>query len=78
MRLADALRSEVIAAESELPSGFRAPLLIGVNALTNRLTCTPPPVTVQPQKPRGHQGNGSGNGNGNGNDTSGGGGDDDD
>jgi hypothetical protein len=79
MRLAASLRGEVVAAESELPARFRSPLLIGVGALTRRLSCIPPPVTVQPppQRPHGHQGNGNGNGgdngNGNGGENNGGG-----
>jgi hypothetical protein len=87
LRLADSLRGEVIAAESELSSRFRSPLLVGVNALADRLICTPPPVTVQPpppapQGPHGHQDNGNGNGgdnngggNGNGSGDNNGGGD---
>jgi hypothetical protein len=71
LRLANSLRNEVIAAESELPSRFRSPLLISVNSLANRLTCMLHPATVQPpppapHEPHGHQGNGNGNGNGNG------------
>jgi hypothetical protein len=78
LRLADSLRGEVVAAGSELPSRFRSPLLIGVNALTSRLACAPPAVTAQPPPPpapqsHGHHGNGNGNGNGNGDNNGGGG-----
>ena len=44
LRLADALRSDVVATQHKVPLRLRAPLLNGVKALANRITCVP---TVQ-------------------------------
>ena len=51
-QLANALRTDVIAKEHDLPGRLRSPLLSGVNSLADGITCTPPPVTVTtPTKP---------------------------
>jgi hypothetical protein len=65
-QLAASLRTDVIAKEHELPLRLRSPLLIGVNALADRITCTPappkkpkpPPKEPKPPKPHheGHDG----------------------
>lgn len=53
--LANALRSDVIVSEHRLPPRLRLPLLIGVNALADRITCTVPPQTVTaPPAPPAH------------------------
>ena len=53
LQLAASLRDDVIAKESQVPSGLRSPLLAGVNALADRIVCQVPPqtVTVPPKKP---------------------------
>jgi hypothetical protein len=51
MRLANSLRSEVFAAEHEVPHRLRSPLVTAVNQLANRLTCTVTTVQTVPQKP---------------------------
>jgi hypothetical protein len=50
-RLADSLRGQVIAAEHKLPLRLRSPLVTGVNALADRLTCSVTTVTTVPKKP---------------------------
>ena len=50
LRLADALRSDVVATQHKVPLRLRAPLLNGVKALANRITCVPT-VQTQPKKP---------------------------
>ena len=52
LQLAESLRDDVIAKQAALPRRVRLPLLTGVNALADRLTCTQT-VTTQtlPQKP---------------------------
>lgn len=74
LRLANALRSDVIATQHKVPLRLRAPLLTGVNALAGRITCVPtaqkPPK--KPPKPphddhgrHGHHGHANGDGGGN-------------
>lgn len=62
LRLANALRDEVLASERKLPLRLRSPLVTGVNALADRLTCTvtttvetPPAKPKPPPKPPGHK-----------------------
>jgi len=72
LHLANALRSDVIATQHKLPLRFRTPLLTGVNALADRITCAPT-VQTPPKKPpkpphehhggHGHHGHGGGGGN---------------
>jgi hypothetical protein len=50
LRLAKALRTQVVATEQKVPLRLRSPLVTGVNALAARITCTPPPVK-KPSKP---------------------------
>lgn len=72
LQLANSLRADVKASQSRLPARLRLPLLTGVNALANRITCTAPPPKEPPQHPhkphdhghRGHHGHG-GDGGGN-------------
>jgi hypothetical protein len=77
LQLAASLRDEVGKSEHKLPRRLRSPLLSGVNALADRITCTPP-VTSVPRKPpkpppdehgghghHGHHGHGQGNAGGN-------------
>jgi hypothetical protein len=83
LRLAQALRTEVIAKQGEVPVRLRSPLLIGVNSLADRIKCTPvvtpqppprrsPPPKKEPKpkpKPPGHHGPpGHGKGHGKGHD----------
>jgi hypothetical protein len=70
LQLATSLRHDVLVSEHELPLRLRSPLLAGVNALVDRLTCTqtvtvattptkPPPHEKPPHKkppPPGHHG----------------------
>jgi hypothetical protein len=51
MRLANSLRGQVYAAEHRVPLRLRSPLVTGVNALADRLTCTVTTVRTVPQKP---------------------------
>jgi hypothetical protein len=51
LHLAGALRDEVAAARREVPLRLRSPLLSGVQALADRITCTPPPPVVKPKEP---------------------------
>jgi hypothetical protein len=48
-QLAAALRDQVIAEESKVPTRLRSPLLAGVNALADRIVCLPQTVTVGPK-----------------------------
>jgi hypothetical protein len=66
-RIANSLRDEVIAAKLKLPTRLRSPLLKGVDALADRLTCTPPPVTVEPPPSHEHPSHGGGDNGGGGN-----------
>jgi hypothetical protein len=51
-RLASTLRNEIIAQEGRVPARLRSPLVTGANALADRITCTPQPVTVQAEPPK--------------------------
>jgi hypothetical protein len=54
LQLASALRDQVIAAEGRVPARLRSPLVSGVNALADRITCTvtvPAPPTTQAKPP---------------------------
>ena len=76
LQLTDSLRVDVVAAKDRLPARLRPPLLTGVNALANRITCTPAPRKELPKPPkgpkppperhghghRGHHGHGGGGG----------------
>lgn len=48
LQLANSLRADVSASKEKLPRRLRPPLLTGVTALADRITCTPP--TVAPAK----------------------------
>jgi hypothetical protein len=50
LRLANSLRTDVIAKQYRLPLRLRAPLLTGVSSLAGRITCTP--VATTPEKPK--------------------------
>lgn len=76
LHLATSLRDDVRNSEHRLPVRLRSPLLVGVSALVNRITCTPvvspppkkpaPPTEPKPPKEhhehghRGHHGRGVG------------------
>ena len=76
MQLANSLRADVVASKDEVPTRLRPPLLTGVNALADRIACTPPTVAPE-KKPKpppekhdhhdhhGHHKHGDGNGGGN-------------
>ena len=51
-RLASTLRDEIIAQQGRVPARLQRPLVTGVNALADRITCTPQPVTVQAKPPK--------------------------
>lgn len=53
LQLANSLRDDVVAEQSKLPRSLQSPLLAGVNALADRISCTPPAqtVTVAPTPP---------------------------
>jgi hypothetical protein len=51
LRLAKALRTQVVATEQKVPLRLRSPLVTGVSALAARITCTPPPPVKKPPKP---------------------------
>jgi hypothetical protein len=71
LQLASSLRDQVVAAQRKVPLRLRSPLLTGVNALADRITCTPPRPKKEPKPPPGHHddhkpvhhGHGGGNGN---------------
>jgi hypothetical protein len=74
LQLASSLRADVAASKDKLPSRLRTPLLSGVNALADRITCTPPSPRKPPKPPQerhgdrghhGHRGHGEGDGGGN-------------
>lgn len=52
MHLANSLRAQVFAAAHSVPVRLRSPLVAGVNALANSLTCTVTTVQTVPQKPK--------------------------
>lgn len=69
-QLATALRADVVASKDRVPSRLRPPLLTSVNALADRIKCTPV-VQTPPEKPKppkephehdrhGHHGHGHG------------------
>jgi hypothetical protein len=68
VQLANSLREDVVAAEDRVPQRLRPPLVTGVNALADRLTCiekvtVPQPPQKPPKKPPddhgpGHHGHG--------------------
>ena len=66
MRLATALRDQVVASQRKVPVRLRSALLTGVNALAARTTCTPPPPPAKKPPPghdhhdHGHHGHGHG------------------
>lgn len=74
LQLANALRSDVKATEQKLPLRLRTPLLTGVNALADRISCVAT-VQTRPRKPpepphehhgeHGHHGHGDSHGHGN-------------
>ena len=56
LQLASSLRDQVLASEHKLPLRLRSPLVAGVNALADRLTCTvTTTVETVPTKPPGHK-----------------------
>ena len=78
LQLANALRADVVASKDKLPSRLRPPLLTSVNALADRIKCTPvvqtlpkkptPPKKPKPKEPHehdrhGHHGHGDRGGN---------------
>jgi hypothetical protein len=75
LQLANSLRADVEASKSRLPPRLGRPLLTGVNALADRITCTAAPPKEPPPRPHkphdhghhGHHGHG-GDGGGGGND----------
>lgn len=56
LQLASSLRTEVLANADKLPLRLRSPLLVGVNNLKDRITCTPvvqtPPKGPKPPPPQ--------------------------
>ena len=56
-QLANTLRDEIVAKQAELPVRLSSPLLMGVNALADRIVCEVPPqtVTVSDKKPPPHE-----------------------
>ena len=68
LQLAASLRDDVVESERRLPSRLQSPLLVGVNTLADRITCTPtpppqgPPPDGKPKHERhGHHDHGDGN-----------------
>jgi hypothetical protein len=55
LRLADSLRAQILASEHKLPPRLRSPLVTGVNALVDRLTCTVTTTTKPPPKQPGQK-----------------------
>jgi hypothetical protein len=51
-QLAASLRDDVIAAQGEVPARLQAPLVAGVNALADRIKCTPPTTKTHPPPPK--------------------------
>jgi hypothetical protein len=74
LQLANSLRAEVVTSKGRLPARLQRPLLTGVKALANRITCTAPPPKEPPQHPHkphdhghhGHRGHGGDGGDGGG------------
>jgi len=73
LQLARSLHTAVVTSQPQVPVRLRAPLLTGVNALAERITCVPivqppkkPPAEKPPKPPHEHHGhNGHGDGGGN-------------
>ena len=75
LHLATSLRDDVVSARLQVPSRLRLALVTGVNALVDRITCTPvvtnptPPnepakgPKPKPPKPHDHHGHGDNQGN---------------
>jgi len=70
LQLASSLRDDVVSSQQRVPSRLRSALLTGVNALADRITCTPaptqptkPPKGPKPPKPHDHHGPGDDKGN---------------
>ena len=72
LQLASSLRADVVSSQQRVPSRLRSALLSGVNALADRITCTPAPTQPtkppkgpkpKPPKPHDHHGHGDGKGN---------------
>jgi hypothetical protein len=72
LQLATSLRDAVRSSQQRVPSRLRSALLTGVNALADRITCTPTPTQPtespkgpkpKPPKPPKHHGHGDENGN---------------
>jgi len=70
LQLASSLRADVVSSRQRVPSRLFSALLTGVNALADRITCTPaptqptkPPKGPKPPKPHDHQGPGDDKGN---------------
>ena len=55
LRLADSLQAQILASEHKLPPRLRSPLVTGVNALVDRLTCTVTTTTKPPPKQPGQK-----------------------
>jgi hypothetical protein len=53
LHLAASLRDDVVGSQQRVPARLRSALLTGVNALADRITCTPAPK--QPKPPKGPQ-----------------------
>jgi hypothetical protein len=51
-RLASTLRDEILAQQGRVPARLQGPLVTGVNALADRITCTPQPVAVPAKAPK--------------------------
>ena len=51
LQLANSLRADIEASRSRLPARLRSPLLEGVSALADRITCTPAPPKEPPKPP---------------------------
>jgi hypothetical protein len=51
LHLAETLRHQVAVAKRKLPLRLRSPLVVGVNSLVDRITCTPSPPVTTPKKP---------------------------
>ena len=53
--LAATLRGDVVAAQHKLPLRLRSPLVTGVSALADRITCAPVPTPKEPPKGPKHE-----------------------
>jgi hypothetical protein len=50
-QLASTLRNEIVAKQGRVPARLQRPLVTGVNALADRIACTPRPVAVEAKPP---------------------------